>query len=371
MSCISRVSGTVRGRSLSWLRSAWTVLVAIVLPCAGGCTSAISTAYLRDAWWDTADRDAEDTDPEEAGATDTAAASDLAAIDERADAERRAAAVDEAVARLKRLGDLDEATRTTLVETLQRTEQEDWPAVIEAFAASLETTAGAEAAAEDIVPRGSAAVVPASHVAAKADLDGEISGAPAPAEPVTSDAPEAMPATREAAPPNAAPPQAPAPVASTDPALPTAPAPLPPETTAAADPVAAPSLAVRNACFAKRVQGWGVVERFPSSRFRAGQEVIVYFELDHLSAGESPAGHTTCIDTTLTLVDGSGRVLHDWTFEPIAETCRARRHDYFARYVIRLPEDAAVGTCRLDLAVVDTLTSATARESLEFDIAAE
>jgi hypothetical protein len=368
MSCISRLNGTVRGRGLSWLRFASPLLLALLLPCAGGCTSAISTAYLRDAWWDTADRDAEDTDPEEAGATDTAAASDLAAIDERADAERRAAAVDEAVARLKRLGDLDEATRTTLVETLQRTQQEDWPAVIEAFAASLETTAGAEAAAEDIVPRGSAAVVPASHVAAKADLDGAASAAPAPVEPVT---PDAMPAADEAAPAAAAPPEAPAPATSTDPAPPTPPAPLPPETPAADVAVAPPSLTVRNACFAKRVQGWGVVERFPSNRFRAGQEVIVYFELDHLSAGESPAGHTTCIDTTLTLVDGSGRVLRDWTFEPIAETCRARRHDYFARYVIRIPEDAAVGTCRLDLAVVDTLATTTARESLTIEIAAD
>jgi hypothetical protein len=366
MSCIFRVNATARGRGLSWLRPAWPVVLIVLLPCAGGCTSAISTAYLRDAWWDTADHDAEDGGTEETGVTDTAAASDLAAIDERADAERRAAAVDEAVTRLKRLGELDEATRTTLVETLQRTQQEDWPAVIEAFAASLETTAGAEA--EDIVPRGSADVVPAAHVAAKADLDAPASAAPGPAESVTSDAPGAVPDADEAA---AAAPEASLTVASADPTPPTPPAPLPPETSSAAVAVAPPALSVRNACFAKRVQGWGVVDRFASNRFRPGQEVIVYVELDHLSAGESPAGHTTCIDTSLTLVDVEGRVVHEWSFEPIAETCRARRHDYFARYVIRIPENAADGECRLDLAVVDTLASVTARESLPLAIAAD
>jgi len=132
-----------------------------------------------------------------------------------------------------------------------------------------------------------------------------------------------------------------------------------------------PAFTVRNACFAQRVQGWGVVDRFSVNRFRPGQEVIVYFELDQLSAGESPAGHTTCIDTTLTLLDGSGRVLHDWAFEPIAETCRARRHDYFARYVIRIPDGVPPGECRLAVAVVDTLAGVTAHESLAIEIAAD
>jgi hypothetical protein len=371
MSVISWLSGMDRGRGLAGLRFVCPAVLALLLPCAGGCTSAISTAYLRDGWWDSADREAEDAETAETDAADGAAGSDLEAVDERADAERRAAAVDEAVTRLKRLGDLDESTRSTLVETLQRTQQEDWPAVIEAFAASLETTAGAEATADEIVPRGSATVVPASHVAAKADLDGPASLVPAPVEAAASDGPDAGAAAHEAAPDAPAPPAPPEAAEPAESGSLTPPAPLPPETPAPPVPVVAPSLAVRNACFAKRVQGWGVVERFPSNRFRAGQEVIVYFELDNLSAGESPAGHTTCIDTTLTLVDASGRVLHDWAFEPIAETCRVRRHDYFARYVIRIPDDASAGECRLDLAVADTLATTTARESLTLEIAAD
>ena len=125
---------------------------------------------------------------------------------------------------------------------------------------------------------------------------------------------------------------------------------------------------VQNACFATRVQAWGVVDRFAANRFRSGQDVIVYFELAGLSAGESPAGHTTCIDSTLRLVDAAGESIHDWSFEPIAETCQARRHDYFARYVIRIPETVSVGKCRVVLKVTDTLAGKVAETSLPLEI---
>jgi hypothetical protein len=99
--------------------------------------------------------------------------------------------------------------------------------------------------------------------------------------------------------------------------------------------------------------------------------VIVYFELDNLSAGRSAAGHTTCIDASLALVAGDGTTVRDWSFEPIAETCPSQRRDYFARYVIRVPESAATGAFRIDIDVVDTLAGTTAKASLPLEIAAD
>jgi hypothetical protein len=111
-----------------------------------------------------------------------------------------------------------------------------------------------------------------------------------------------------------------------------------------------------------------VLDRFEAHRFRPGQEVIVYFELENLSSGESNAGHTTCIDSHLRCVTETGAVVHEWTFEPIAETCRARRHDYFARYVIRIPSDAKPGMHRIELAVTDTLSGQEAVETIDLEI---
>ena len=330
-------------------------VVAVVLACTGGCTSAISTAYLRDTFWDVADHASESGhEATEASASD--GEGDQAEVsspgrDDAADAERRKAAIEEAVARLSRLGPIDDVTRATLVETLHRTQQEDWPVVVEAFASTLEAAPSADAA-DEVVDRASPPVVPASHVVAKADLDDL---APQIPEPVAEPAPAVVPV-----PPAPIPePAAAGPVAAAAP-----PAPSPSAMSAAPEAV----LAVRNACFATRVQGWGVVDRFPDSRFRPGQDVIVYFELDNLTAGESPAGHTTCIDSTLALVAADGVVVHEWSFEPIAETCRARRRDYFARYVIRMPESLPAGDFRVELAVVDTLAGTTARASLPLDV---
>jgi hypothetical protein len=129
--------------------------------------------------------------------------------------------------------------------------------------------------------------------------------------------------------------------------------------------------AVNNACFATRVRGWGNVERFPSTTFRPGQEVIVYFELDRLQIRSAADGHTTGIDTSFRLVDGSGQRVGQWSFEPIVETCPAPRRDYFARYFLRIPEDAKPGRHRLEWSVTDTVAGASRQAHLDLEVVAE
>lgn len=346
---------------MAWsIRAIWPILLAIGLASAGGCTSALSTTYLRDAIWDSAGHAAEDEpdtgSPRPAGDEAAEPASSDVATD--ADVERRAAAIDEAVARLARIGRLDAAAKASLVETLQQTAQEDWPVVVEAFAESLEASTAAATAADAVVASVSDDQ-PQPHVAAKPDADQAVM--PAPEAPLPSAAIE-PPATAAAE-------------ASRDADMAAGgttrvpPEPLP---AAAATPVSEaavePPFAVRHACFASRVRAWGDLDRFAESRFTPGQEVIVYLELDHLSAGESPAGHTTCIDATLTLQDEDGRAIREWTFEPIAETCPTPRQDYFARYVIRMPETMPAGGCRLAVAVVDTLAGRTASATLPLEV---
>jgi hypothetical protein len=144
----------------------------------------------------------------------------------------------------------------------------------------------------------------------------------------------------------------------------------PPTVTATAPAVPA-GPAVNNACFATRVRGWGNVERFPSTTFRPGQEVIVYFELDRLQIRSAADGHTTGIDSSFRLVDGSGQRVGQWAFEPIVETCAAPRRDYFARYFLRIPEDAKPGRHRLEWSVTDTVAGASRQAYLDLDVVAE
>jgi hypothetical protein len=375
---------TVTARSF---RSLPLIIACLAACCGTGCTSVISSAYLRDAFWETTEHAAEAEAEESADAEIDEAA--LAAADE----DRRKAAIEEAASRLSRLGGLDDATRSTLIETLERTSQEDWPAVVDAFAESLGETASLPSDLSTApAPVVAEPTAPEPHVVAKADLDAGFSAEPtagtrgdmpeAP-EPAAEDSEPVVQAVEDAAAPPAAP--LASEVAATPPAQ-VPPEPVEPQQAAddetgsleapptasppvGVEPVAANGLAVRNACFATRVQAWGVVDRFAEDHFRPGQDVIVYFELDGLSAGQSPAGHTTCIDTTLRLTAADGSTVHDWSFEPIAETCRARRHDYFARYVVRIPESAPPGDCRLGIAVTDTLSGGVAEVTLPLAIA--
>jgi hypothetical protein len=138
--------------------------------------------------------------------------------------------------------------------------------------------------------------------------------------------------------------------------------------TAATAPAVPAGPAVNNACFATRVRGWGNVERFPSTTFRPGQEVIVYFELDRLQIRSTGDGHTTGIDSSFRLIDGGGERVGQWSFEPIVETCPAPRRDYFARYFLRIPEDAKPGRHRLEWNVTDTVAGASRQAHLDLDV---
>jgi len=270
---------------------------------ATGCTSALTSAYLRGMPWERPEHAAESADAASPGDSSTAEnEADQPGVTAEADDERRAAAIDEAVSRLTRMGALDESATAALVATLQSTQQEDWPVVIAEFAAALGTAASSQATRDDAettrsigeAARGSArseaqdadvGVSALPYVVAKADL----TPPEAPSGPIQIDAPAPEANTSD--------PPSPLLVAATGPApdrdeeahesgLPLAVedtlrgAEEPPGDGAGRDAV----LRIINACFASRVQAWGVVDRFPQDRFRAGREVIVYFELGNLTA---------------------------------------------------------------------------------------
>ena len=341
-------------------RNTWVLLAVLACTSASsGCTSVISSAYLRETWLDAVEHASESR--ADAKANDKAAAHDESDVD---DAEETAAlpagrdvnalpdpaawspatldeAVDEARRRLAKSGGLNDAARGTLIATLKSTPRQDWPVVVEEFTAVLaaaqianapEASGAAEATDESPSVAAASESVTTTTTTAKRDA--------AAAEPVAPMPPAESPRT-----------------AATEPDQPPAqPAPI------------QPVFAVQNACFASRVRAWGVVDRFETAQFQPGQEVIIYFELDQLTSRESAEGHTTRIDTVLRLVDASGRRVHEWTFEPLEETCGSHRRDYFARYLVAVPPATPAGSCRLEVVVTDTIAGRTAQTSMPLDV---
>ena len=343
----------------------WLQLTAVVcLTASSGCTSVIGSAYLREAWLDAVEHAAEtQADAKSAGksggkaaradertvddsetAAGSSAVSDMIDVSDMKESSAAAwspATLDEAVSeadhRLAHAGGLSEAARSTLIATLKSTPRQDWPVVVEEFSAALaavhidsnEGVAAAAKVAEPVAP------MPPSEAAAHIPAE-----APRTAARVADhDAADHDAADHDAAGQNAA---------VTVPAR--------------------PQFAVQNACFASRVRAWGVVDRFETAEFQPGQEFIVYFELDQLTSRESAEGHTTRIDTAIRLIGPDGRRVHEWTFEPLEETCGSHRRDYFARYLVAVPASTPAGPCRLDVAVSDTIAGRTAHASLPLTV---
>jgi hypothetical protein len=316
------------------------MMVVTVLLTQPGCTTLLTAGGLQEAFQDATDTpamaaydSASDAEGEILGdEQDTAAALSEATPVDPAAAE---AALDAALAKLAATGRLSAATEDALTAAVEDAPPQDWPDIIDAFVATIEAT-------------------------------------PAPQRTVMRPVDEPTPNEASAARETPAAQLEPGSAAAGDPVAeaPATPAPEPPaEPAPEAEPPASRNLAVVNPCFASRVRGWGAVDRFDTSSFQPGQELIVYFELEDLVGDESPEGHTTRIDTSLQLVADDGRRLHEWRFEPLEETCRAPRRDYFARYVLRIPADMPAGACRLDLAVTDTVGHATAHATLPLEIA--
>lgn len=407
------------------------LLAGLLLLAQSGCMSALTTAAMRDALRDTVDSLAVAAASDEVGSNRDADASAGVVTEKPADDSRSLISepkppsldesVNQAIARLKSVGELDAQTQATLLSILEKTSPEDWPAAIDAFAASLEAyrppprvdapvvvqpatqTAPAEPAADAVpfeppaerkdqpsadnqaamplvfpampttpVPSRLVVVEAARSVGLGADEsveDGLVFATGTTPEPTV--APEAMtfPGLKET------------PAETPDPQVVTAPQqlfefPATSEEPAVADQPAViapptptpPALAVQNASFVSRVRAWGVVEKFPEAVFRPGQDVIAYFELDALAARRSPAGHSTSVKTTFQLFDSDGRQVGQWDFDPIDETCLTSRRDYFARYFIRIPETAAPGPHRLEIMVNDLVGGVSARARLDLEV---
>ena len=399
----------------------WAAAVVWLVAMNAGCTSSLTAIALRDAMREIAEygrrgeKAVEEADDRQLA--DDADPEDLMSLEE---------ALDSAVTRLAAVGRLDAEARQMLLETLESTSQEDWPIVIESFASSLEEIAKGndaieqvaetlEAEADDaVVPEEMpadelvAAVdsdeIPAEELVAAVDPDevtelaeaAETSDVEAAVEPPAETISELTAPAKEPAEPSliavsdtdtAAEAQ---PEASTSDAIPglladrvtsairelpvsETPALSPEETMQRLEEALAVArrqapLRVGNPCFAWQVRAWGDVERCDVSRFHTGQQVIVYFEVENLTSDVQPDGHATKLDTELRLVNVSGECLHEWSFPPLAESCPAPRRDYFARYILEVPDGIAPGPLRLEMKVNDLLGQKSADVALPLEV---
>ncbi|MBW3597289.1 MAG: hypothetical protein KY475_08445 [Planctomycetes bacterium] len=116
---------------------------------------------------------------------------------------------------------------------------------------------------------------------------------------------------------------------------------------------AASGLDVRNLAFCPQVYGFGNFVEFSPYEFRAGQEVLLYAEIDNFTVESRPDGFETELQGSYQIFDAAGRRVAEHVFPPEKELCRNRRRDYFVPYRVYLPKRIAPGQYTLQLTVED------------------
>ena len=127
-------------------------------------------------------------------------------------------------------------------------------------------------------------------------------------------------------------------------------------------------LEVTGLAFVTAVQSWGVYEAFDKYEFVPGQKVLLYAEVENLSAESTPKGFRTAWRSSYQILDGTGKEVARYEYAPNEEYCRRPRRDFFIGCELSFPRDAAAGRYVLRLTVVDLITNRVGQGTIEFTL---
>lgn len=133
----------------------------------------------------------------------------------------------------------------------------------------------------------------------------------------------------------------------------------------------ASTLAVKSLAFCDEVSSYGVYRKFKEDRFKAGQPVILYCEVENFRSEESAKGFHTALRSSYQILDQQGRRVSENDLALTEEYCQNERRDYFIRYFITVPERIYDGKYTLQLTIVDTLSQKIGQSTIDFTVGEE
>jgi hypothetical protein len=129
-------------------------------------------------------------------------------------------------------------------------------------------------------------------------------------------------------------------------------------------------LLVRNVSFVREVKSYGDVTPFEKTELAAGQEVLLYAEVENFKSEETPKGFHTQFRGSYEIFDARGQRVTAQELGKTDETCRNQRRDFFLVYNFRLPKRIYGGRHTLQLTVEDLQGQKIGQSSLEFTVKA-
>lgn len=128
------------------------------------------------------------------------------------------------------------------------------------------------------------------------------------------------------------------------------------------------SLEVRNLSFCKAVNGFANIEQFSKYKFKAGDQIILYAELDNLKHEESVEGYRTSLEIGYEIFDSAERRVEPQQPNASEECSLVLRRDYYVSQLIRLPKRLYPGRYLLKIKVEDKLGKKYGESTAEFEV---
>jgi hypothetical protein len=130
-------------------------------------------------------------------------------------------------------------------------------------------------------------------------------------------------------------------------------------------------LVVGNVAFCTEVQSYGCTKRFEKYTFHAGQEVLLYAEVENFVSESTPKGYHTVLRNGYRIVTAQGQCVIEHNLADTEEYCQNRRRDFFIGYHLFMPKPIAPGKYSLQLAVEDRKSLKKGEAAIAFEIKEE
>ncbi len=127
-------------------------------------------------------------------------------------------------------------------------------------------------------------------------------------------------------------------------------------------------------CLCRQVDGFGQVVEFPDAQFAAGEDILIYCEVDNFTSQTEPNVSGTCHRASLSgsylVINGDGEVVAEHEYPVVDDISCAERDDFFLVFPAQIPP-LGPGRYRMYLVVHDELAQdlVAHAEPIQFQIA--
>ncbi len=128
------------------------------------------------------------------------------------------------------------------------------------------------------------------------------------------------------------------------------------------------TMQVRNLAFVDSVEGYGAYELHEKTKFRPGDQVTLYAEIENFGSESTKEGYRTRLGTSYEVVDKNGKRVDSAEFPEVEDLCRNPRRDFHMQYTVTLPTRIYADEYEIRLIVTDQQSHKIGQASVSFEI---